>query len=632
MEKTPFSVDRPKHRSRVLHTLFRWTGRLYTAVGRSAVGRALTAYRRLDGAVGGGRQGRFRQASRGRMPVADAVKQSRIIALLRGFLRVLYDLPMKFYGLLILLYGALGSILHFLVPLLAPSFVSSDAYLTVALVMMVISLPPLTSHSTLRQSVSRSHLAALILTRYFCIPADPVPPSNKKLPFGASVAAVALAIVTAGVALFTTPYLLPMIAGWLILLGLVFSYPEAGVLTGTAILPVAWVFPDALTPLAVIILLTWVSYGFKLIRLHRTVRYDVADIAMLLLMGLCLISCVGGMVSGTGRLMPSVLFLLCLSEYFLTVHLMTTRAYISRCLFSMGVSAVLMTAVSLIGRTGAGATDWLVGSRGGDLVAEALSSVRSAAAGVDHASRILTLVVLMPFLYALLLRTRRLLSRVTAAVLLGINVYLAVSDGSLGALFCIACVTVLFCLLCDHRALGVGALLLPTAVGAAGWYLAWHGPISEETVRRLSMARHTREVRFGELWQRVVQSPFGWGVGADCEGGNLVLQVLVTLGWQGLVVVILVLTLLVQKSLTALAHTTAFADRALVVGLLCGVLGALLRGSTYGFLTNVPALLTLILFLGVGSAFANVIFDEHDVRVAESMDDSHGADRVYRRA
>ena len=631
MDNTHHTTERPARRVSVIHTLFQWTGRLYSAVRNSAVGRGLSAYRRLDGAVGGGRQGRFRQVSRGRMPVADAVKQSAIIALLRGFMRLLCDLPMKFYGIFILLYGAVGSFLYFLVPLLATSFVPNEAYLTVSAVMMVLSLPPLTSHSTLRQSVSRSPLATLVLNRYFCLPSAPIPPSDEKLPFGASAVAVALACVASVVALFTTPYLVPIILGWLVLCGLVFSYPETGVLMGTALLPVAWVFPDVLTPLAGVILLTWISYGFKLIRLHRTVRYDIADMAVLLLMGLTLISGIGGLIAGTGRLMPTVLLLVCLSVYFLIVHLMTTRAYISRCLFSMGVSAVLMTVVSFFGRMGAGTADWLRGSRGGDLLADAFSSVRGVAVGVGTDSGLLMAILLMPFLCALLLRARRLFTRVAVAALLAVNLYFAVSGGALGALFCVACAIVLFCLLCDHRCLGVGALLLPTAVGCAGWYLAWRDQLSANTVSRLSLARYLREVRFGEMWQRVAESPFGWGVGADCEGGSLALQVLITLGWQGLLVATLTLALLLQKSLTALTYANALADRALVVGLLCGVAGAILRGCACGFLTDTPALLMLILFLGVGSAFANILFDEHDVRLAESMNDACGADRVYRR-
>ena len=631
MDKTSPSTDRPKHRSHVLHTLFQWTGRLYTAVRQSGVGRALTAYRRLDGAVGGGRQGRFRQASRARMPVADAVRQSALIALLRGFFDLLYDLPMKLYGTFLLWYGALGSILYFLVPLLLPSYALNKTYLVVALVMMVISMPPLTSKSTLRQSVSRSRVAKLVFNRYFCIPANTAPIPDQTVPLGATTAAVALAFVTSAIALFVSPYLFWIIAGCLIICGLVFSYPETGVLMGTVLLPVAWVLPDALTLLAGILLLTWVSYGFKLIRIHRTVRYDIADMAMLLLMVLSLISCVGGLIVGTGSLMPSILLLLSLSTYFLITHLMTTRAYISRCLFSIGASAVLMTVVALLIRMPAGETDWLASFRAGKPFAEAFSSARSMAVSVGKDAYMRMAAMMMPFLYTLLLRARRLFSRAGVGLLLAVSLYLIVTVGSLGTLICVVCVTILFCLLCSHRALGVGALLLPGAVGAVGWLFAWRNPFTEKVINRLSLTRYAREIRFGEMWQKVLQSPFGRGVGVDCEGGNLVLQILMTLGWQGLVVAIAVLVLLLHKSLTAVAHTTVFADRVLVAGLFCGAVGAILRGGTYGFLTDTPALLTLILFLGLGSAFANVLFDEHDVRMVESMDDPSGADRVYRR-
>ena len=620
-----------KRRSGVIHTLFRWTGRLYAAARRSIVGRALTAYRRLDNAVGGGRQGRFRVAARGRMPVADAVKQSRIIALVRGLFCMLYDLPTRFYGLFMLTYGALGSILHFLVPLLVSSFASSDAYLAVASVMMVLSLPPLTSRSSLRQSVTRSYLASLIFCRYFGLPDEPVQPTDEKLPWGASVSAVSLAFVAAIATLFTSPYLVLIIALWLITFGLVFSYPEAGVLITTAMLPAAWLFPSVITPIVGMILLTWISYGLKLLRLHRTVRYDLSDVAVLLLIVLCLISGVGGILWGEGQLMPAVVLFVCLSEYFLIVQLMTTRAYVSRCLFGVGLSAVVMTAVSLLVRTDATALDWMQGSLGGTPIVENFAALRSVATGVDHNTRLLLAVVLMPFLCACLLRARRLFTRVVAAAFLLLNLYLALTSGALGALACIACVLVLFFLLCDHRSLAVGGLLLPVSVGLAGWYFARRGPIAADTIDRLSFARYVEEIRSSALWQRVCQAPFGLGVGADCEGGSLMLQALVTLGWPGFVVSLIVLVLLIQKSLTALSLAVSFADRVCLAGLLCGVLGALLRGMSCGFLLHAPAMLMLVLFCAAGSAFANILFDEYDMQVAESMDAPTGSDRIYRR-
>ena len=633
MDKTVPAEGRNKRRSNVIHTLFRWTGRLYTVICDSVVGRALTSYRRVDRAVGGGRQGRFHVASRGSMPVADAIKRSGIFNLLRGCFTLLYDLPMKFYGLFFLLYGLLGSTLYFVVPLIASSFVPNEAYLTVAVVLMVLSVPPLASHSTLRESVSRSGFLSLILHRYFCIPGEPRASSDKRMSFGAGVCSVSLALVAAFVALFVSPYLVGVLAVALILLGLVFSYPEAGVLMSTVLLPAAWVFPSALTPLAGIVLLTWLSFGCKLLRLHRTVRYDVADIAVLLLMVICLISGVGGIFSGTGQIMPSVILFLCLGLYFPVVHLMNTRAYIFRCLGSLVLSAVIVAAVCIVGRTSPAAADWLRGSRGGDMVADLFSSVRGVAVGVDRHVSLFFALALLPFFYALALRTRRLFARVLVTVLAGIGVYLALSSGSLGAIACLACVTLLFFLLLDHHSIGVGAMLTPAMIGVGVWYFVWHDPKGTAIFARLSAARDAAHTRSDALWQRVAQSPFGIGASADCEGGNLAVQAVAAMGWPGFVVAALVLALLIYKGLTALSYTatTSYADRALVLGLLGGVVGALLWGTMYGFLLSAPALMMLVLLCALGSAFANILFDEHDVRAAESMNDPLATDRVYRR-
>ncbi len=615
--------------SLILHTLGRWTGRLYATIAHSAVGCALTAYRRLDSALGA--KSRTHTSPRRRMPLADTVKNSHVLGLLRGVLRVLYDLPLRFYGVFSLFYGAFGILLYFLLPLIFPSRELTGRYLTVAVVMMLISLPPISSHSTLRESVSRSRFGGVILGRFFCIPQEPLPPSHKKLPFGISLLMVGLALITATGMLFVNPLILPLLIAAVIVFGMVFTYPEAGVLLTTALLPVVWLLPRAMPSLAALILLTWCSYLLKLLQLHRTIRLDLADMVILVLLGLSLISGVGGVIAGTGRMEPSVMLFVCLSEYFLIVHLMNTRAHVLRCLIGVGVAAVVMAGATLLGRVDPTVMDWMAGSRGGDLVVGLYSRVHSLAENAGGGGQIILSVMLIPLLYAFLVRARRLLSRMFVLAFLGVSLYLLMTGGSVGALICLACATLIFCLLMDHRSLVAGILILPGAVGACGWYLAWRGPLFPETSESLAVMLQAREVRWAELWQDVCRTPLGYGVGVDCSGGNLALEVLLTLGWQGFIVSLAALALLVHKSLTALAYAHTFADRALVLGLLVGVAVALLRGVTQGFLLMPHVLLMFVLFCALGSAFANILFEEHDVREAESMCSPEGADRLYRR-
>ncbi len=636
MDKTRPKPTRSKPRkgrsgSCIIGTLSRLAGRLYTAVSRSTVGRALTGYRRLDSALRRGEHRPGQPVSRARIPVADAVKHSHVLAILRGIPRVLYELPLRFYGLFCMMYALFCGTLYFLAYTYFPDYLPTYGYLAVAALMLLISFPMIISRSTLRRAVAVSVMGRLILKRYLCIPLDPPPRKPKKMPVYLPFVSAFAAMLFAVGALFTHELLLLPIVAALILLGLIFSYPEAGVLLTTACLPVVWLYPRAILPLAVLVLLTWCSYGLKLLQLHRTMRRDLLDLVVLVLLGLCLISGVGGVIAGTGQALPGLLLFTAVSEYFLIVRLMKTRAHICRCLIGVGATSVVITVAFFLGRTDASAMDWLTGSRGGDLLAGLFSRLREVAVGAGGGAHVLLSILLIPLMYAFMLRTRRLSLRVAALVLWGLNLYMIVIGSSFGALIVLACVTLLYCLLMDHRTLVAGALLLPGAVGAAGWYLTWRGSHTGDTVRGFAQAVRVREVRYAELWRDVCRSPIGYGAGADCAGGNLALEVLITLGWPGLIVAMLVLFLLIQKSLTALAYATTVSDRALTVGLLGGLSAALLRGATHGFLTVPHAFFLLILLCALISAFANILFEEHDVREAESMSAPAGADRVYRR-
>ncbi len=613
----------------LLGGLTRMTGRLYRRIARSGVGRVMTGYRRLDSQGDRSRVGR--PVSRGRIPVADAVNRSRVMAVLSAIPRVLYDLPLNFYGIFGLLYGIFASALYFIVPLFFPTVAPKGSYLAVASAMLVVSLAFLPFRVSLRRAVSVSVCGRILLNYFLCVPAESPPPTHRKMPVYLPFVAVSAAFVVAVCALLVHPFLCLWLIAALILLGLIFSYPEAGVLLSTAFLPFLCLDARAILPLSALILLTWCSYGLKLLRLHRTFRRDIADVAVLLLLGLILISGVGGVLAGTGDVLSALTLFALVSEYILIVRLMTTRTQITRCLIGFGVTAVVTVVASLLGRVDATALDWLTGSRGGDLIASLYGRVHTVSRGVGGDARILVMLMLVPILYAALVRARRLFPRAVTPILFGVYVYLMVSDSSLGALVGLACVTVLFCLLLDHRNLVAGLLILPATVGGVGWYMAWHGPISDDKATEIVQAFTTRGARYAAIWADVCRSPIGYGVSADHVGGNLALEVLITLGWQGFVVCLVALFLLVQKHLTALSLATTVADRALVVAMISGMAAALLRGLTHGFLYDPCALFFFILIAAIGSAFANILFEEHDVRAAESMSDPGGVDRVLRR-
>ncbi len=623
-----------RRRSRILNGAFGLSGRLYATVSGSLLGRGATAYRTLDHALGGKRRREYRcrrTVTRGRLLAVETVNRSRVLHAFCGIGRFLYDLPMRFYGLFALLYGAYGVLNYLVLNLLLPEHAPDSSYLTVAVTMLLLCIPPLSTRATLRTSVSRSRFSALILKSYLCIPIDPSVRKHRKMPVGIAFLAVLLGISAAIGATFISPLTIPLILLAVMLVGMVFAYPETGALLATAALPLVWMIPSAMLPLVMLIILTWCSYGVKLLRLHRAMHADILDIVGGLFLMLTLISGVGGWIAGTGYARPALELFCCLSVYFLIVHLLNTRAYIKRCLFGVGTTALLTTLVGLILRMDEASFAWIRGTHGGELLNNLFEQASAPIYGTDALSLSLLTVMTFPLLCTFLIRSKRLFSRVSSLFFLLLNVHLIATSGSLGTILCTLCVTLFFCLFMSHRALAVMGLCLPGAVGAIGWYMTWRGPISAETIESLSWTRFVRDTRAAELWQIVCDHPVGLGIGAACEGGNLFLEVLINLGWQGLIVVILFLLLLAQKGLTALRHTITFTDRALLVGLIGGIVGFLLRGITHGFLADPRAILTLTILSALVSVLADVLFEESDVRAAESLHTDWGIDRMYHR-
>ncbi len=624
-----YTVDLSVHdRKSVIFTgLSRMTGKLYALIGNSIIGRTVGGYRHLDGALGGKRR-RSRTVSYKRLLVADSAKNSSLSMLVHAILRGIYDMPLRFYGLLALLYSICGAVGWRFAPRFLPFIETEPIHLVTAIIMGVISLCLLTSSDSLSASVSKSHFASVLLTSYLCIPRESLSVRRRKMSFGLVALAVFLGMGLAVLTLFVTPLVMPIAVLILMFGSMILNYPEAGALLVVTALPLVWLLPELMLPLVLLIVMTWASYGLKLLQLRRTAHLDILDIVGLLLLLLTAVSGVGGVLTGTGNARDAVKLIACLSVYFFIMKLLNTRAYIRRCLIGVGIMTVLVMLAGLFLQL---EPINLLPFTDEDPIRKLTATVGVSIFDRDSLHRSLLTVMTFPLLYTFLLRAKRLFSRVVSLLLLSLNVYLIAASSSFGTILCTLVVGVLLALLLDHRTLAGGILFLPGTVGAVGWGVTYFKPFSAERLAALSEEQFLREVRMEQIWQSVYTSPLGRGIGAPCEGANLILEVLVCLGWPGLVVSLLFFVLLLQKGLTALSHTAVFSDRALMVGLVCGVIGFLLRGLTYGFLSEPRAILTLTILVALISAFAEVLFEETDIRRAEELNHEGGVDRFYHR-
>lgn len=642
-----------KHHTRgiVWDSLNRGTAKLYRLITGSFVGRVMTGYRRADAAFAGSKRytGRHTCApmSPARLKLLTALESGLLFKGIRALFGGLFGLPMALYGLFLLIYGFFGVVGYFVLPYLYRPLAPDLEHLVLSAVVTLLAIPLMLTKKTLAETLGTGGIPYLIFVRFLGIPRDRLDIPRRKLPAVLPYLAALLALGAAFGALVSHVLLVPAILLGIGALGLIFSFPEAGVILSTVMLPAIWLDRDLLLWLAALIMLTWLSYGVKLLFLHRSLRFGLLDTVILIFGGLILLSgCTGALVTAE-TVMTGILLFVCLTDYFLIVNLMTTRDYIRRCLLGVGVSVAVVTLLAYLRIVPVDDLGWLEGSRGGNAIIAGVENLIEKLSGlwVEHSE--LYLVLVFPWLYAYLSHTKRLLRRVAGLLLVGLDLMLILMTDSVSALFCILLVTVLFILLWDHKGLSAGIVALPAAV-AGGLWIFHLFPVSDGVQTILARSRHFKALLSESLWQMVGDHPAGIGIGdaafravyppyaapdlgAVTECGNLYFELLLAYGWAGLILFAGTVFLFFQKSLTCLGHTADRRDRAMILGGVTSVVGALIFGTVRSFITSPRVFFTLMLVLALCSAYENILFDESDVLTARQAGTSTEEDRVFRR-
>lgn len=642
----------PKNKPRgfVWDSLCRGTDALYNNIIRSRFGRIMTGYRRVDRALLGGRchsgRHRTRPMSPARYRVVESVEEGRLFEWIRRLVATLVGAPLTFYGFLCLFYGILCTGLYFILPRFYGEFHPGLSYLIVSVAMAIASLPMILSHASLSDGVGNSRCLRWFFVSLLGIPAESFNRPRRKMSVAMPYVAFLLAVAAAVVTIWIHPAVIPLAIAVIGIGGMIFAYPEAGVILSTALLPILWLHEHTILIVAPLILLTWVSYGLKLLLLHRTIRFGVLDLVLLLFGVVLLSSGFTGAVVNAATMTQGVLLFICFSDYFLIVNLMNSRTYIRRCLVGVAASVVLVTVLAYLRLVPQDGLSWLEGSRAGNAIVAAFSTAMQRLSGlwVEHSE--VYLVLVFPWLYAYLLHTRRLFRRVAGLVFVALGLILIWMTNSISALVCVLCVTLLFFLLFGHKWMARGIVALPL-VGCAVFWLGYLYPVPDAVRTILSRSRLYKDQLWDSLWHMVLDHPGGIGLGDEAfakvypayaapdlgavtDSGGLLFEVLLNFGWAGLLILLVFEFLFVQKSLTALLHTSASRDRAVILGGMASLLGVLIFGTVRSFLVFPRVLYTLMLVVALSSAYANVLFDESDVLTATSVGTPCEEDRIYR--
>ncbi len=642
----------PKKRgAAVWRGVCRGTAWLYRVIRHSLPGRVMTAYREVDSRLTRGNRypgrDRCRPMSAARHRLVSALESGHLPAALRSIMRMLLVCPLRFWGLFGLFYGAFGVLLCLLMPIIYPPLSPGAGHMTIAIVLIILSLPFLFTRSNLADALRNSILGRGLLIGLLGVPDEQLRVPPRRMPIVLPYLALLLGMLAAGGALFIHPLAVPLGLLALAIGGMIFTYPEAGVVLSTALLPVIWLHRDTLYILAALIVVTWISYAVKLLFLHRTMRFDCLDIVVLIFGGIVLASGFTGVAVGQSTIMQGLLLFVCLSDYFLIVNLITTRAFVRRCLVGVGASVLIVTVLSYLRVVPLDALSWLEGSRAGDAIIETFHVTVEKLSGlwVEHSE--LFLVLVFPCLYAYLMHTKRLLRRVLALIFIALDLLLIIWTGSVSALGSALCVTLVFFLLMSHKWMAAGLVGIPLGVAGVLW-INYLYPLTEAGSDILSWSRHYKGLLRDSLWQMVRDFPAGIGMGEEAfvavypayaapdlgavtDSGNVFFEVLLNYGWQGMLLLLAVVFFFLQKSLTCLCHTGEARDRAMILGGIASLIGTMIFGTVRSYVTSPRVFFTLVVLIALCSAYQNIIFDESDVLNAVSVGSPAGEDRIWRR-
>lgn len=633
------------------------TSRLYNRILRSPVGKLFTSYRSFSkGILGGGRRtDNVHSISNARATVLRAAESGRIFGALRQLGSLLLSVPVNFYGLFCFISAALMLAGYFLLPLtpLRAHMRMSSPIPPIAIMLMF--LPLCISGKPTYISLGKSSITRLIIVRFLGIPEESLTAKRDHKGVGFIYFAFFLIPVAAFLSLKFSPWIVPLAVLFLGLFAMILSVPESGVILACAMLPFIEISEIVLYVVMGVIIIVWISYFFKLLRMHRRMRFDLLDVMVLVFGMMIFIGGFSGSVISLRTLHDAGVLFVLLSVYFLIVNLMAGRAYLKRCLVGVLLGVILALILGFAGHISPDGMDWIAGSYAGDRVSNTWKGLVEFLTRIN-ADAVLLVTFTFPLAIAACIRCRRVIGKVGMIALLLANTLLIITSWSRGAWLCLAAGIVIFFLIYSHTALSVAVIALP-AIGCGVWWLyGYSNTFKGNMAAAMSHLFDTDHYSSGlptsnnevwsDAWDMILHNPLGIGVGADALGavypryatgdtvvvsslGNTYLDILAALGFFGLAVLICCAFLLIQKACTAIRHTATSKERWVLLGGVASIAVLLMMCAVRSITDSMGVYLAIWIIVGVISGYANITFEESDVLRSVNQDDGENQDKVF---
>ncbi len=337
-----------KSRSSIIGKLRRLTDRIYKAAACGFFGRIFSCYTHEQQAFSQsfaasvfGKSSRLASAGRKvRFAVADQFEESRLIHAWKQFMSYLSRCRMRLYGAFFLSFGIYTGLVYFFKNNILNTGKLSTSYVIFAVILSLASLPLLASKRTLAGSVLTSRVGYFIAISIFGIPIEKFKSEPARRSDSYNLAIIC-GIIAGMITYFINPWKILAGIGAFAALAVIISYPEAGVITAIATLPLCSMVGDNI--LLIIVISYSLSYLLKLVRGKRVASFELIDL-FTLFFGITVL--LGGLVSASNHSgMMATHIITLIFGCFVAGNLMRTRQWQLRAMFALAASGYTISLI-----------------------------------------------------------------------------------------------------------------------------------------------------------------------------------------------------------------------------------------------------------------------------------------------
>lgn len=648
------NIQNEKSRSLIITLLNRLAAFIYSLFIDTWIGRRLlhaeTTYD--NSAIGRRLSGEVKKADnsgRARKNIATVLENGIAAKVIRKISGALAIMSVNVYGMFFAVYGVATVITYFVAvyALANPTNITQTRLIT-AIIIIVCSIPFMSSAKNTVELFGSGKLARKISVKYLCIPEEKLRTRRKISGVGVMLLAAAVGLVLGGLSFYISPAIVISVFLAINILFLIFAIPEIGILITVTAIPFMQYIRFADVILIMFIAFTALAFILKVLRGNRIFRISSPCIMVILY---CLATLIASSFSPLG-IKPFInsltMTVIVLGGYFLGSNLTRKKEIRNVCIKILTVSLVLLAMLQFLNMYYMSISSGIEYS----LNFNYRSIIADAGINVTYNVRLpgLLAAMLSPLLIAECFKQKRIYNIVTVLlcfvpVMLSIALY-----GTFEIMLALVVGVALYLVMYSHKTLTAAILLiipvaivfmlLPDILEFAGIanIPTWAEVVnfifpdnSDLTAVRSSVVTDIHiMLKDGHL--------FGIGVGDDTlkhtlapymsvmsegttDAGTTCMQILCESGILGFALFLIFAFLLVKHSLKFIMKNVDRSERIVTLALLCGFITAILLGFICCIYTDMQ--MRFLFWLCAGMLQGQIMNSKaKDQRIRSSIDNS----------